>query len=121
MNKSTKILRSIFSLALLVLFLLGTTAGNFVTGSASSTKGQTAEKYPADKQSQEEQAVLKAGVSPEAMVSAVSIKFHQLFSAFIRQYFLQVSTVTSTDFGYPVFRDSFFARIFSHLIVTNAP
>jgi hypothetical protein len=121
MSFSTNILRSFFSLTLLVLFLLGNVAGNLLTHPAHSPKTSTAEKNPAEKKSKEEQAVIKAGVSPEAMVSTVSIKFNPLFFAFVRQYFLQVSTVTNTDFGYPVFRDSYFARIFSHLIVTNAP
>lgn len=121
MSFSTHILRSFFSLTLLVLFVLGSAVGSLVTHPAQSPEPATAEKHPARKQSKEEQAVLKAGVSAEAMVSALSIKFTHLFFAFVRQYFLQVSTVTGTDFGYPVFRDSYFARIFSHIIVANAP
>jgi hypothetical protein len=55
------------------------------------------------------------------MVSAVSIKFHQVFCAFIRQFVLLTDTVRATDSGYPVFRHTYFAKVFSHLIVANAP
>jgi len=108
------ILRTFLSLVLLLSFLFGSVAGAFASDASAASEAAT------KKQSQEEQAV-KPSVSPEATVSAVSIKFCQVFADFIRQYVLLLDTVRVTDFGYPVFRDAYFAKIFSHVIVANAP
>jgi hypothetical protein len=55
------------------------------------------------------------------MVSAISIKFHQVFCVFIRQFVLLTDTVRVTDSGHPILRHTYFAKVFSHLIVANAP
>jgi hypothetical protein len=115
MRFSTVILRNIFSLVLLLSFLTGSAAAAFGADAPAKAKGAV------QKGTSEQQAVVKPSVSPEAMVSAVSIKFHQVFCAFIRQFVLLTDTVRATDSGYPVFRHTYFAKVFSHLIVANAP
>jgi hypothetical protein len=115
MRFSTLILRNIFSLVLLLSFLTGSAAAAFAPDAPVKAKGAF------QKGTSEQQAVVKPSVSPEAMVSAVSIKFHQGFCAFIRQFVLVTDTVLVTDFGHPVFRHTYFAKVFSHLIVANAP
>lgn len=115
MHLSTPILRTLFSLVLLLSFLLGSAASTFAADDSAASKAAV------EKSGKSDQAVVKPGLSPEATVSAVSIKFHQIFCDFIRQYVLRVDLVRVTESGYPVFRDTYFAKIFSHLIVTNAP
>ncbi len=105
----------LFSLVLLLSFLLGSAAGAVAAVDAAGAKAAV------EKSDQPDQTTVKPSLSPEATVSAVSIKFHQIFCAFMRQYVLLVDTVRVTESGYPVFRDTYFAKIFSHLIATNAP
>lgn len=113
MRFSTLILRNIFSLVLLLSFLLGSAAA-FAPDASAKPKG-------AVEKGTSEGTVVKPSVSPEAMVSAVSIKFHQIICDFIRQFVLRTDTVRVTDSGHPVFRHTYFSKVFSHLIVANAP
>jgi hypothetical protein len=115
MRFSTATLRILFSLVLLLSFLTGSAVAAF--GAEASVKAKGA----VEKGTSERQAVVKPSVSPEAMVSAVSIKFHQVFCAFIRQFVLLTDTDRVTDARDPVFRHTYFAKVFSHLIVANAP
>lgn len=115
MRFSTAILRTLFSLVLLLSFLTGSAAAAFGAGAPAKAKGAV------QKGTSEGQAVVKPGVSPEAMVSTVSIKFHQVFCDFIRQFVLVTDAVRVTDPGHPIFRHTYFAKVFSHLIVANAP
>jgi hypothetical protein len=114
MRFSTSILRTLFSLVLLVSFLTGSAAAAFAPDASAKPKGAVEKGTP-------ERTVVKPSVSPEAMVSAVSIKFHQVICHFIRQFVLRTDTVRVTDPGYPVFRHTYFSKVFSHLIVANAP
>ncbi len=115
----TYILRSLFSLLMLITFLLGGLAGNCLT----ALKAKTSVWEKKSDGSAQKETVVKQSVSSEAVISsAVSIKFLQPFADFfVRQYVLLINTATITDFGYPVFRDTYFANIFSHFIVINAP
>jgi hypothetical protein len=115
MRFSTVILRTFFSLVLLLSFLTGSAAAAFAIDASARAKGAV------EKGTSEQQSVVKPSVSPEAMVSAISIKFHQVFCVFIRQFVLLTDTVRVTDSGHPILRHTYFAKVFSHLIVTNAP
>jgi len=115
MRFSTAILRTLFSLVLLLSFLTGSAVAAFASEASAKAKGSV------EKGTSEQQTVVKPGVSPEAVVSAVSIKFHQVFCDFIRQFVLLSDTVRVTDARDPVFRHTYFAKVFSHLIVANAP
>ncbi len=115
MRFSTAILRTLFSLVLLLSFLTGSAAAAFGADAPAEAKGAV------QKGTSGQQAVVKPSVSPEAVVSAVSIKFHQVFCAFLRQFVLVTDTVRVTDSGHPVFRHTYFAKVFSHLIVAKAP
>ena len=115
MRFSTAILRTLFSLVLLLSFLTGSAVAAFASEASAKAKGVV------EKGTSEKQAVVKPSVSPEAMVSAVSIKFHQVCCDFIRQFVLLSDTAPVTDARDPVFRHTYFAKVFSHLIVANAP
>ena len=115
MRFSTLILRNIFSLVLLLSFLTGSAVAAFAPDAPAKAKGAV------QKGTSGQQAVVKPSVSPEAMVSAVSIKFNQVFCAFIRQFVLLTDTDRVTDSGHPILRHTYFAKVFSHLIVANAP
>jgi hypothetical protein len=115
MRFSTAILRTIFSLVLLLSFLTGSAVAAFASEASAKAKGAV------QKGTSEQPTVVKPSVSPEAMVSAVSIKFHQVFCDFIRQFVLLTDAVRVTDGRDPVFRHTYFAKVFSHLIVANAP
>ena len=115
MRFSTATLRTLFSLVLLLSFLIGLAAATYAPTGSGKSKGAV------EKGTSERQAVVKPSVSPEAMVSAVSIKFHQVFCDFIRQFVLLTDTDRVADSSHPVFRHTYFAKVFSHLIVAKAP
>ncbi|HEX8530783.1 MAG TPA: hypothetical protein VF646_12215 [Cytophagales bacterium] len=108
-------MRTLFSLVLLLSFLTGSAVAAFASEASAQAKGAV------QKGTSEQQAVVKPSVSPEAMVSAVSIKFHQVCCDFFRQFVLLTDPVRVTEARDPVFRHTYFAKVFSHLIVAKAP
>jgi hypothetical protein len=115
MRFSTATLRTLFSLVLLLSFLTGSAVAAFASEASAQAKGAV------QKGTSEQQAVVKPSVSPEAMVSVVSIKFHQVCCDFFRQFVLLTDPVRVTESRDPVFRHTYFAKVFSHLIVAKAP
>lgn len=108
--------RSLLSLVLVVVFLLGGTL-RYTAFRLENKPLRALEKVQGTIKMPQ-----KMGTTPDVQALGVSFpKFQHLVCYLIRKYQLLVFPVRTTSPGYPVFRDHYFARIFSHFIAINAP
>jgi hypothetical protein len=109
------LLRSLLSVLLTGLFLGGSTAGYCLATLERNGYAACAEK--ADQIGKFTKSVPAA----DALVHAHSLKF-QVFALFLlRQLAILPPKKPAKALRYPVFRDSYLARILVHCVVKNAP
>jgi|GEM_PF-2116397 len=116
MRNGFPLFRLLLSLVLIVVFLLGGTL-RYTVFRMENKPLPALEKVQGTIKTHQ-----KLGTTPDVQALGVSpLKFQHLVCYLIRHYQLLVFPIRIVSFGYPVFRDHYFARIFSHFIAINAP